>query len=99
MGRLQTDYRNFNVDEIDPSQMPVLETEIEDNFKMTTVTIKFVAFKTPPIQNKTVLIPKRMKFTTKFYAFKEAETEYALLRLPKSVAKNMKQQETIENLN
>ena len=88
--RIQNDNKRLNIDDMDPNYKPSLEIEIEDHFKLSTIQIKFVAFKTPPVSNKSVLLPKRMKFSTKFYAFNESKTEHALLRLPKAVAKNMK---------
>ena len=54
--------------------------------------MKFVAFKTMLNINRSISMPKRLYFTTKFYTFRETSTREVLLRLPKAEAKDLEEQ-------
>ena len=54
--------------------------------------MKFVAFKTMLNINRSISMPKRLYFTTKFYTFRETTTREVLLRLPKAEAKDLEEQ-------
>ena len=40
-------------------------------------------------------MPKRVFFTTKFYMFRQTQTEQVMLMLPKSVARNLEYQQVL----
>jgi len=75
---------------------PSLDIEYNDQYKASKITFKFVAFKTPKQINRSISMPNRVFFTTKFYTFKQSKTEQVLLRLPKLLAKNMKEQSNMQ---
>jgi hypothetical protein len=68
---------------------PKLEIELKDQFKASTISIKIVAFKTPNMLNRSISMPNRVFFTTKFFTFRKTTTDQVILRLPKSVAKDL----------
>ena len=68
---------------------PKIEIELKDQFKASTISIKIVAFKTPNMLNRSISMPNRVYFTTKFFTFRKTTTDQVILRLPKSVAKDL----------
>lgn len=50
---------------------PKIDIELKDQFKASTISIKIVAFKTPSILNRSIAMPTRVYFTTKFFTFRE----------------------------
>jgi len=56
-----------------------------------------VAFKKPNVLNRSILMPDRLFFTTKFYTFRETKTAGVQLRLPKAVANDLEQQRAAQN--
>jgi hypothetical protein len=64
-----------------------MENEILDLYKASTLTFKFVAFKTPLtfLSNSAFSLPSKLYFTFKFFTFKEIMTEKVLMRLPSEV--------------
>ena len=68
--------------------------EKRDLFKASSVNLKFVAFRTPKEKEltRTMHLPSRLYFTLKFYLFPQAKTERLILRLPKTVAKDLDEQ-------
>lgn len=66
---------------------PKMENEILDLYKASTITFKFVAFKTPIVfmNNSSIAMPSKLYFTFKFFTFKEMQTEKVMLRLPSEV--------------
>ena len=77
---------------------PKLDIELKDQFKASTISIKIVAFKTPSILNRSIAMPNRVYFTTKFFTFRQTKTDQVFLRLPKSVAKDLQQQQTMQKV-
>jgi len=76
-------------------QKPKLDYELRDQYKSSTITFKFVAFKTANVWNQSIQMPKRVFFTTKFYMFRQTQTEQVMLMLPKSVARNLEYQQVL----
>jgi hypothetical protein len=68
---------------------PNLGRELEDKFIASTISMKFVAFKTLDARASATRLPQRVFFTTKFYSFKESRSDVGLLRLPLQVAKDL----------
>jgi len=60
---------------------PRMEAELHDAYKASTITLKFVAFKTA-FQVSNVQIPQKLYFTFKFFTFKAVETEKVIFRAP-----------------
>ena len=69
---------------------PRMDFEVNDPFKASTFTFKFVALKTPMILNTVSAIPQKLFFTFKFFTFKEVKSEVCILSLPPDVEKQMK---------
>ena len=61
---------------------PNLEREFSDKYKGSDISIRILAFKTGSTIEKTIAMPKRMYFTTKFYTFGEVKTEKVILTQP-----------------
>ena len=57
---------------------PRLDLEIDDPFKASTLTFKFVAVKTT--FSKAAALPAKMYFTFKFYTFKTEQTKTVVLK-------------------
>lgn len=64
---------------------PRMDIEMQDIYKASTLTFKFVAMKTP--FNPDIQIPSKVFFTFKFFTFKSVETEKVVLKLPPELEK------------
>lgn len=88
--------KNLDLAKIRPPK-PKLEHELSDPWKSSTISFKFVAFKTANVWSQSVQMPSRVFFTMKFYMFRQTQTEQVVLRLPTSVAKNMQHQQALQS--
>lgn len=66
---------------------PRMDVEVNDAYKASTFTFKFVAMKTPMVLNTPQPIPSKLYFTFKFFTFKSVHSETCLLQLPPDVEK------------
>ena len=61
---------------------PNIGRELKDKFLGSNIHIRLVAFKTNASLDRSVAMPSRMYFTTKFYSFNEVRTQDAVLTHP-----------------
>ena len=62
---------------------PRLDLELHDPLKASTISIKFVAVKTPfTLSTMLTTFPKKLYFTFKFFTFHTAQTETVWLKDP-----------------
>lgn len=66
--------KNIDIEKAIPVK-PKLELEYKDPKMASTVSFKFVAFKTANNWNQQIQMPTRVFFTMKFYMFRETKTE------------------------
>ena len=69
---------------------PRMDFEVNDPYKASTFSLKFVALKTPMIMNTVSPLPSKVFFTFKFFTFKEVKSETCILSLPPDVEKQIK---------
>lgn len=53
---------------------PRMDVEVNDPYKASTFSFKFVAVKTPMVLNTTQPIPQKVYFTLKFFTFKSEQS-------------------------
>lgn len=72
------------------SSEPRMENEVNDPYKASTLSFKFVAFKTPVSlfgvdATSDIVIPQKMYFSFKFFTFQSIVSEKVVIKLPNEI--------------